>query len=436
MIVLPAFAQQSTKSLIFNTPVENNAKEILSPDQVPVRTINKNASNAAHKTTANVPTWFSYVDILYNQAASTGYYNVIYQDSNLTYNGGSGLTNVFTHGLGISFDPADSSFFHDASAGQIQDYDYVPGFRVRNSNAYQVDSVRFSVRYFRYNTAVDDSLIIHVAKVSTTATNPAGLFDLGFVAPGTEHFVTAWYDSSNNELRAPTMRFGFKLDDAVHADSSASGINNMFFNGIALPDTINCGPGEKILLYVHFKSGTAYPLNTPTTSANFIHMYTYDIPGNDASPIQNVGSYYSGLNATSSVKYESLGNDYDFMGGSILIPSVAYTTDGNMTDFSFRVTCEDCDPTGIKETASVINNTNVYPNPAIGQVTVTFNVKEATDVNVSITNTVGQVMKSQNAGKVASGKAVFTTSDLASGVYFYTVEANGQRTTGRFVVAH
>jgi hypothetical protein len=431
MIVLPALAQQSTKSVVFKAPIEHKAKELLNPGQVPARTINRNAAAGAHKTTANVPTWFSYVDILYAQNISDGFYNVVYQDSNLTYTGNSGLTNVFMHGMGISFDPADSSFFADASAGMIQDYDYIPGFRVRNTNTYSVDSVAFSVRYFRNNTSVNDSLIIHVAKVSTTAANPPGLFELGFVAPNTESFITAWYDSSNNELVAPTTRFGYELTNAIHADTTTGGLLNLFAKGIALPAALQCGPGEKILLYVHFKSGTAYPLNTPTTSANFVHMYSYDLPGNNAAPIQNGGSFYAGLNAPSSIKYESLGNDYDWMGRSILVPSIAYTTEGSMTDFAFRVTCAACDPTSVKETVSPISAAKVYPNPANNQVTLTFNVAEATDVNVTVSNTMGQVLKSQNLGRVTSGKAVFSTSDLASGVYFYTVEANGQRSSGK-----
>ena len=85
---------------------------------------------------------------------------------------------------------------------------------------------------------------------------------------------------------------------------------------------------------------------------------------------------------------------------------------------------------------SNIQGVEAYPNPTTADITINFNLKEAANTTVSISNTVGQVIASQKMGKVAGGNAVFSTTSLANGVYFYTVEANGQRTTNRFVVAH
>jgi hypothetical protein len=107
-----------------------------------------------------------------------------------------------------------------------------------------------------------------------------------------------------------------------------------------------------------------------------------------------------------------------------------------MTDFAFRVTCANCFPLSVKDASNLIGSINAYPNPANTDITIPFTLKEANATNVTISNTVGQVMGSQSFGKVTSGKAVFSTANLASGVYFYTVEANGARSTGRFVVSH
>ena len=80
----------------------------------------------------------------------------------------------------------------------------------------------------------------------------------------------------------------------------------------------------------------------------------------------------------------------------------------------------------------------VYPSPANNEVNVTFTSIAAGKANISITNTIGQVIDS----KVLSTKAnevntvAFSTATLANGMYFYTVEANGQRHTNRFVVTH
>ena len=79
------------------------------------------------------------------------------------------------------------------------------------------------------------------------------------------------------------------------------------------------------------------------------------------------------------------------------------------------------------------------PNPAQSQFTVPVTLKAAAEVSVTLTNPMGQVVSTQNLGKVAAGQtaaAVFNTSALANGVYFYTVEAGGERTTNRVVVSH
>jgi len=84
-------------------------------------------------------------------------------------------------------------------------------------------------------------------------------------------------------------------------------------------------------------------------------------------------------------------------------------------------------------------NVNAYPNPADNNITVSFKMNQAADVNVKIVNTLGQTVNTQQFSKVGKGEtrnAVFSTSALATGIYFYTVEANGARVTKRFVVTH
>lgn len=80
-----------------------------------------------------------------------------------------------------------------------------------------------------------------------------------------------------------------------------------------------------------------------------------------------------------------------------------------------------------------------FPNPANNTLFVPVTVSNNTEVRVSLTNMVGQVLSTENLGQIAAGQkktAEFNTSGLAAGVYFYTVEANGSRMTNRVVVAH
>lgn len=96
-------------------------------------------------------------------------------------------------------------------------------------------------------------------------------------------------------------------------------------------------------------------------------------------------------------------------------------------------------PSSVQNTASNFEMGAARPNPAQSEFFVPVTLKTAAEVSVTLTNPMGQVVATQNLGKVAAGQttnAVFNTSALANGVYFYTVEAGGARTTNRVVVAH
>jgi hypothetical protein len=82
---------------------------------------------------------------------------------------------------------------------------------------------------------------------------------------------------------------------------------------------------------------------------------------------------------------------------------------------------------------------NAFPNPANSTLNVPVSVTTGASINVSLSNMIGQVLETQSLGKIAAGQsktAVFNTSNLAAGVYLYTVESNGERVTSRVVVAH
>ena len=91
--------------------------------------------------------------------------------------------------------------------------------------------------------------------------------------------------------------------------------------------------------------------------------------------------------------------------------------------------------TGVNNVSNT-NSVNAYPNPANDAITVSFNLAGASKVSVSLTNAMGQVVATKNVDNTSNGKVEFSTSTLPAGVYFYTVTANGQPTTGRITVAH
>ena len=66
-----------------------------------------------------------------------------------------------------------------------------------------------------------------------------------------------------------------------------------------------------------------------------------------------------------------------------------------------------------------------YPNPFNPATTIKFNLKEASDVKLSIYNTLGQEVETVFEGKQAAGlvTTVWNASQYASGIYYYRLEA-------------
>jgi len=111
-------------------------------------------------------------------------------------------------------------------------------------------------------------------------------------------------------------------------------------------------------------------------------------------------------------------------------------------DVDFRITSnnfETLQTLGLNSVNTNVSFDKAYPNPAQNEVRVALTIAKASDVTVSLSNAVGQVVATQSLGKVAAStpqEAVFSTTTLPNGVYFYTVEAGGARKSGRIVVAH
>jgi hypothetical protein len=86
-----------------------------------------------------------------------------------------------------------------------------------------------------------------------------------------------------------------------------------------------------------------------------------------------------------------------------------------------------------------LNNFSVsqnFPNPFNSTSTISVCLKKAANLSLEITNLMGQVIYSENAGNCPFGTHQFTIdgSNLNAGVYFYTVNAGDQKVTKKMIV--
>lgn len=81
-------------------------------------------------------------------------------------------------------------------------------------------------------------------------------------------------------------------------------------------------------------------------------------------------------------------------------------------------------------------NINVYPNPVQGEANVSFELENASDVAVSLTDMSGKEVFSENIANVAAGKNQLTipTEGLSNGVYFYNFAAGNNIVTEKIVI--
>ncbi len=92
---------------------------------------------------------------------------------------------------------------------------------------------------------------------------------------------------------------------------------------------------------------------------------------------------------------------------------------------------------GITEVADKPFSVNQnYPNPFHGATTFDVNFKRSSNATVTISDIMGRVISEQVFEQVPTGKSSLTIhmNDIPAGVYLYTIEADGYKTTAKMMV--
>lgn len=435
---LGAQAQQAKPSVVFH----------------PERTVSKNISVQAHKGAVEAPTaavankGTALVSRWYNHAFTLGKANglsesdmmdnnhlsfqVMWQDSSVLYPSGGGIDIL---SMAQVFDPM-AEVYNDEFIYPEPDL-----LRLNSTTPYTLDSVSVLGRYERTNTGYVDTLIFTFLKESATAKYGY----LGWVGSSDTFAVLLW--AGDDYLTNPINQISYSiggvalpsavqvkvpLNDAIFADSTDDGLHL-----ISVASNISVAAGAKIAVSVTFKSGTAYTAGADVTDYNFFQFASHEVnPG--AAPVvlgpDNSMSYVVLSDSTGSQLVAASGEN-DAL--NFYYPATGFGPTYPLDEhhINWKITANV--PTSVANVNSGIT-AEAYPNPANSTLNVPVTVKAAGNVTVNITNAMGQVVATQNLGQVAAGQkatATFNTSALANGVYFYTVEANGQRLTQRFAVS-
>lgn len=467
-IAFSSGAQQRMVNMV-NSPIKMNVDVNQRLKDLNNKTRKQNVPGAASKTTAD-PRWYSYVNYFdVNETALSssvdGALPYLWgnNDALMTYGDGAGGTSYDTVNFvsyGTVLDPS-----YGATYNGFNEYAYYPGeTKITAADAYVIDSIQFSGAY-----VTDPAKVFHVdtLRVSVFYGTGAATSD---IREGTQP-VTAGGVLENYLPAGSTLKYQFMLYNAATRAAAGStvyttdllldnttsppswmadtGANGLYIGTVlAGGSSMSIPAGNMVGVTVTFISGD--PTFTPGDTVFFGSPRVPAVKYNMFRPLV----IYRGSGATVSFPtYSELDrNTGSFLGDPAdggYSPNWFWSAGGGAAtaqypDIAVRVkdcaTCgvvvEDPGPGGSVKAVSNITKVDAYPNPSTSELHIPFLLSNSANVTVTLSNTLGQVVASQDMGKVANGQAVFNTNSLASGIYTYTVIADGQRTTGRVAVAH
>lgn len=460
-----AMAQTASKSIITQpsaTPILHSAGFSAISGSTTDPVINPGKPSA--KGTASGSRWYSYVEFLTKKESSIGSDSIQAPymwgkgDAKGIYStGGGGLIDdtIRLTSIGITLDPAYSptSGFNEPTA-----YDKTL-IGITRANAYTVDSVNVFASYGRnlLKTTSVDTLRVSIVYGNGTTGSDLGMVTYTSSTPGairadfgvdTLKVLQLGYDSVRMTATGTT-----KITKDIYLRSTDT---SSFIKAWGVPVGLNVPAGNVVGVSATFISGETYTPYVDTAfygSARTANPFGMGMMRprifsdatnsfNKSQPAYEEGYYNRGF-----VKFKPQAFSAAFYADKY-VSTLIYVDAFNLElpDIDVKISCTACKTideltsggTGIKE-SSLLSSVNAFPNPANSTLNVPFTMAEKAAVTVSISNMVGQVIATQDMGTVNAGQkatATFNTSNLANGVYMYTVEANGQRVSNRFSVAH
>jgi hypothetical protein len=349
-------------------------------------------------------------------------------------------------GIGQFVDPIWSVGFTQI----VDQYSTTNDIYVLGGFPYSVDSIAFRGAYMQPKIGprphVVDTLYCSIAPIPYDSFQTYTAADTvfhgkvvnydGVAAHGGEmKILTLWQtDSTTRQLTyANTIKWKVPLDSSLRDTMSTPG--SFPTQTFVLPvnngaSSLNVPPGWGYAITVAFKPGGGWNHGDSVGAHDYFMYYAAQAAAGQRMPY----FYY----------------DYNDRNMSFLGHQAAPTRYGstyrlemrNQDDFSEEfiwlgghVVCSACWDMSVAGGNKNLLNAKAYPNPANNELNIPVTLMNAADVHVSLTNAMGQVVASQTVKNITSGKAVFNTASLCSGIYFYTVEAGGERKTGRVTIA-
>ncbi len=342
-------------------------------------------------------------------------------------------------------DVANTTKFFSYPSSITIDSVYLLFTHEHNSSA--IDTIGYSIVGLGNTGAPQPTTVLASGFDTTNHTLSPGGNWLGMNATAEKDFAPAYTTSSKTGLmityKAPRIdSFGILVDyvdDGNGNALNASTVPFCFYNYLPFIPTLGRGAGITSggkPFYLQDWSTVVQVTFTEPLSASFTYLpvaphalsavnFTATANDNTASYSWNFGDgSAAGSGMTPSHTYSTAGTY------NVVLTATAGTS--NTTSSQSLIVLA---PTGINELSNQFFTGKLYPNPAKSgaELVLPIDLNSTSNIaSVKVFNTLGQTVAESTQTVV--NKVVFNTAGFKSGVYFYSVEIGGQKTTGKFTV--
>lgn len=312
----------------------------------------------------------------------------------------------------------------------------IDGITWNANNNYTLDSMSILYAYERNhpNPAIVDTLIVQLYTNATAANMPTYYFTGMTASYGSDtlYFKAMKYLYQTNSMNATgvtTLRIPLTA-----ADTAITFLREKFWApNFAVP------AGKLLGCSVTFKPGFSYVLGDTVTSKNAFFFSSIEENGAGTFPLY---TYCPGSSSTAcdwnashivptDVRYNILPSWNGFF-----IPAYAYTDPFAFEHhlISYKVTSTNVSVQELSPEVATLGQN--IPNPANGETTIRYNLLTSGDVQLDVFDVTGKLVMSFDQGNQAAGnyQIGFNTASMDAGVYFYTLNVNGNKISRRMVI--
>ena len=206
--------------------------------------------------------------------------------------------------------------------------------------------------------------------------------------------------------------------------------------------------GTLYLSYAGSKEGADYRPVGP----NYKHIYLTKSVDNGTTwiaPVDLVGSEIDGFDQFAEYTYAAIAKLVDedvhmiyqrdgFPGSAVTINDGAVHPNGSENDIIYLSVPNNFDQVGLKKVSASTIEANLLPNPANEATQLTFQLEQTENVNINITNLLGQNVETVATSSFAKGSnsVALNTQNLPSGIYLVNITAGKSNSTLKLVVKH